>query len=149
VSSLAALPAPSAVGSSSSGPTAIRRALSSDAAPVQAIRATTAPARKAPDAVEDYDARRASSTSATSERGVASGNGAFQIGVDGGTSAARSVSPTGSTVSSAAFVTQSLSQEVIGAGLHIEPWNDAINAYSRADAGAAVGGRSGGTSFVV
>jgi len=38
---------------------------------------------------------------------------------------------------------------VIGAGLHIEPWNDAISAYSRADAGSAVGGRSGGTSIVV
>jgi len=149
VSSLAALPAPSAVASSSSGPAAIRRALMSDAAPVQAIRATTAPARKAPDAVEEYDARRASSTTTASERGASGGSGVFQVGVDGGTSAATSVSLTGSTVSSAAFVTQSLSQEVIGAGLHIEPWNDAINAYSRADAGAAVGGRSGGTSFVV
>lgn len=149
MSSLAALPAPTAVTSSSSGPTAIRRALISDAAPVQAIRATTAPTRKAPDAIEEYDARRASSATGASERGGAGGSGGSRTDVDGGTPSVGSVSLAGSATSSSAFVAQSLSQEVIGAGLHIEPWNDAIDAYSRADAGAAAGGRSGGTSFVV
>lgn len=36
---------------------------------------------------------------------------------------------------SAAFTAQSIHQEAMGAGLHIEPWSDAIDAYRRADAG--------------
>lgn len=33
------------------------------------------------------------------------------------------------------FLTQSIHQEAMGAGLHIEPWSNAIGAYRRADAG--------------
>lgn len=35
----------------------------------------------------------------------------------------------------AGFVTQSIHQEAMGTGLHIEPWPAAIGAYRRADAG--------------
>lgn len=33
------------------------------------------------------------------------------------------------------FVTQSIAQEAVGPGLHIEPWQSAIQAYRRADTG--------------
>jgi hypothetical protein len=33
------------------------------------------------------------------------------------------------------FVTQSIAQEAVGTGLHIEPWQSAIQAYRRADTG--------------
>lgn len=59
----------------------------------------------------------------------------------GNETAAPNIALTAPVPASIGFATQSLAQETIGAGLHIEPWGQALSAYRHADIGSGdVGG---------
>lgn len=51
-----------------------------------------------------------------------------------------------SATPNAGFIAQSIHQDAMGSGLHIEPWSAAINAYRKADAAAFAVGASAGMS---
>ncbi|MDQ2104711.1 hypothetical protein [Azospirillum isscasi] len=51
-----------------------------------------------------------------------------------------------SATPNAGFIAQSIHQDAMGNGLHIEPWSAAITAYRKADAAAYATGASAGMS---
>lgn len=153
MSSILALPAPSSLPSSSTYGRA-RALLASEAPPVT-------PVRQIPD---EQQQRRQQSNQTTDAVGASPsddtgvvGNGRrraatnFNAGEnnDGGNrNAARPADAlrTQDPGPTSGFVTQSLYQEAMGSGLHIEPWAQALGAYRRAD---AAGAQSGGLAVVV
>lgn len=107
--------------------------LESKAVPVTPVRAVSNDQAGIDEAVSSGDSRN---TTVDDVRGRASEAGNSSLPAK--QSSGNPVTATAATPAagpSAAFVTQSISQEVMGAGLYIEPWNDAISAYRRADAG--------------
>lgn len=85
--------------------------------------------------------QRGGRASGSAARGRARGSGGTDggiTGVAGGGSDAGPVTATPVPLSAGpttGFVTQSIAQEAVGTGLHIERWSTAIQAYRRADAG--------------
>ena len=85
--------------------------------------------------------QRGGRASGSTARGTARGAGGTDGGtavVAGGGSDAGPVTATPVPLSAGpttGFVTQSIAQEAVGPGLHIEPWQSAIQAYRRADSG--------------
>ena len=53
-------------------------------------------------------------------------------------------SPRLSATPNAGFIAQSIHQDAMGSGLHIEPWSAAITAYRKAPAPGDAGGGAGG-----
>lgn len=135
MSSLIALPSPSSISAASSGLAALRRA-AADASPVEAVRATSPARRQSPERIDDTDTRSSTSVGATGERGLAAGTAVAASGAETA-SGTTTVALGTDTPSSSAFITQSLSQEVVGRGLHIEPWRAAVGAYARAEDAAS------------
>lgn len=146
MSTIAALPAPSSASGSSSLAT-LKRMLGSGAAPVQPIRPlpedTTRRQSNGIGTVDDSDSKRQTAVEAARTRTESASTG----GTGGETSTAESpdegpVTATAAKPSSGpaiGFVAQSISQEALGAGLHIEPWDEALTAYRRAEAGPSGG----------
>ncbi|RJF82273.1 hypothetical protein D3877_19710 [Azospirillum cavernae] len=146
MSTLLALPSPSSA-QSPSGLAKLRQMLASDAPAVQPIRRVPGEDERKrsssdqPLEATDEALRRSGQTGTDETRAASRSTGGASSGfaIGGGASAANgpvSPGPTPQTaLPNAGFITQSLHQEVVGQGLHIEPWTDAIDAYRRADAG--------------
>ncbi len=147
MSTLLALPSPSLSAQSPSGLAKLRQMLASDAAAVQPIRRVPGEEERKrsssdqPLSATDEALRRSSETGTdqarSSNRTTAGAASGFASATDSaGGNGPVSPGPTPQTaLPNAGFVTQSLHQEVVGDGLHIEPWTEAIDAYRRADAG--------------
>ncbi len=145
MSTLLALPSPSSA-QSPSGLAKLRQMLASDAPAVQPIRRVPGEDERKrsssdqPLEATDEALRRSGQAGADQSRAatktVGGASGGFAIGGASAASGPVSPGPTPQTaLPNAGFITQSLHQEVVGSGLHIEPWTDAIDAYRRADAG--------------
>ncbi len=141
MTSIAALPAPAAV----SGPTSLARAkalLMSDALPVQPIKAIPGEAPRRPydeiaasgDAVESASFGGTDAVGARARRPDGKDREPPAGRTEDGPVTAR---PSGLAAPgpTPGYVTQSIHQEALGSGLHIEPWTAAIDAYRRADRG--------------
>ncbi|MEI8395352.1 MAG: hypothetical protein WCF85_11495 [Rhodospirillaceae bacterium] len=110
----------------------------------------------------EEDRRRSSNTAAGSNGAAGTGAAASASGEEGGAGSA-GAAPSAPSASSSplrfslssngggsiGFATQQLSQETVGAGLHIEPWQAALSSYRSADALSASSGRSRSTGLVV
>ncbi|AWK87201.1 hypothetical protein [Azospirillum thermophilum] len=146
MSSIAALPPPSAA-QPVSGVSKLRQMLASDAVAVTPIRRIpgeeerrrSSPELEAADeALKGSGRARLDETQGRTRGAGASAGGTAAGGPDGG--AAVSGGPVPLTgLPNARFVAQSIHQEAMGTGLHIEPWSSAIAAYRKADAGPAGG----------
>lgn len=150
VTSIAAIPPPSAfVRSAAPGGTLkLRQLLESDAIPVRPIQPIPDEERRlrdqrvadAPQTSEDA-VRRGGGLSGDEVRGRALDNsasaGQSRVG-DGSRPESPSPPPPPQQQTAASpstgFLTQSIAQEAIGSGLHIEPWAAALGAYRRAAA---------------
>ncbi|WP_449233565.1 hypothetical protein [Azospirillum doebereinerae] len=145
MSSIPALPSPSSA-QSPTGLAKLRQMLASDAAAVQPIRRVPGEdERKRSEAQTKLDAtddalkgsgRAETEQTGTRSRAAGTSAGGFSIGgtaTDSGPVTATAAAP--SALPNAGFETQRIHQEIVGEGLHIEPWSDAIEAYRRADAG--------------
>ncbi len=145
---LSTVPAISSLSSaqSVSGLTKLRQLLASDAVQVQPIRRVPGEDERkrsssdgklgATDEALKGSGRAEADQTRSRARAAGTATGGFSVngsGADSGPVVGGAVSQ--SALPNAGFVTQSLHQEVVGAGLHIEPWADAIEAYRRADAG--------------
>ncbi|WP_244439295.1 hypothetical protein [Azospirillum baldaniorum] len=137
-----------------SGMSRLRQMLASEAIAVQPIRRVPG----------EQERRRSDDVSATddalksgnrTELGGAEGNRAGRAGssskfaLDDAESDDRPVtgaSPRLSATPNAGFIAQSIHQDAMGSGLHIEPWSTAITAYRKADAAAYAAGTSAGMS---
>lgn len=146
MSTLLALPSPSSSAQSPSGLAKLRQMLASDAAAVQPIRRVPGEEERKrsssdqPLSATDEALRRSGETGTDQTRATSRATAGAATGFAAADSAASSgpVSPgplPQTALPNAGFVTQSLHQEVVGQGLHIEPWTEAIDAYRRADAG--------------
>lgn len=141
VSSILALPPPSQA-TSSSGLPSLRKLLSSDALPVTAVR-PVAPRddQRRPESLRELEEAQERSVARTRSRsGDAGGSASSGSATD--SPAREPVTATASPPSAgpvAGYVAQVIHQEVVGQGLHIEPWDAAIDAYRRADAGPSGG----------
>lgn len=145
MSTILALPSPSSA-QSPSGLAKLRQMLASDAAQVQPVRripgederrraASDNKLEPTDDALKGSGRAEADQTR-TRSRTAGSSAGGFTIGGAATDSGPVSPGPVPQTaLPNAGFVAQSIHQEAIGSGLHIEPWSDAIQAYRRADAG--------------
>lgn len=154
MSAILALPAPTSLPATSTAGRA-RALLSSEALPVTAIRPTPDQDRRQQlrqeagfDAVDSSD-----SSSADAARAIGGGRSQRgQAAESQGDSGGGARQGQGATVSdplqtqnagpSAGFVAQSLYQENMGSGLHIEPWDQALGAYRRAEAATALNSRA-------
>ena len=151
VTSIAAIPPPSPYvrGSAPSGMAKLRQMLESDAIAVRPIQAIPDESRRLRDP-------NLASAAESSEEGIyrsrgTSGDevrsrpldrrsgtdaprveGGFQP--DGAAPPASLPRPQAAASPSTGFLTQSIAQEAMGSGLHIEPWRAAIGAYRRAGA---------------
>jgi len=148
VSLIPALPSP-LVTTASSGPSGVaklKQMLMSDViavTPVKPIPGEGQPqGRRRDDVQQTEDAvRRGGRASGAAARGTAGSTGETDGGsprVAGGGSDAGPVTASPVPLSAGptvGFVTQSIAQEAVGTGLHIEPWQSAIQAYRRADSG--------------
>lgn len=131
----------------------IRQMLASEAIAVQPIRRVPG----------EQERRRSDDVSATddalksgqrAELGGAEGNRAGRAGsskfalddAEAGDGPVTGTSPRLSAMPNAGFIAQSIHQDAMGSGLHIEPWSAAINAYRKADAAAYAAGASAGMS---
>lgn len=148
MSNIAALPALSSASGSSSLAT-LKRMLGSDAAPVLPIRSlpedTTRRQSSGVETIDDSDSKRRAAVEATRTRTESAGTGntgaetpASDSTEEGPVTASAAKLSSGPAIG---FVAQSISQETLGAGLHIEPWDEALSAYRRAEAGPATGPR--------
>ncbi len=90
------------------------------------------------------------------ELGGAEGNRAGRAGssarfslddAEAGDGPVSGASPRLSATPNAGFIAQSIHQDAMGSGLHIEPWRAAIAAYRKADAAAYAAGASAGFSI--
>ncbi|WP_247894998.1 hypothetical protein [Azospirillum brasilense] len=132
----------------------IRQMLASEAIAVLPIRRVPG----------DEERRRSEDVSTTddalksgkrTELGGAQGNRAGRAGsstkfalddAEGDDGPVTGASPRLSATPNAAFIAQSIHQDAMGSGLHIEPWSAAITAYRKADAAAYAAGTSAGMS---
>lgn len=154
MSAILALPAPTSLPAISTAGRA-RALLSSEALPVTAIRPTPDQERRQQlrqaAGFDEVDGESSSADSARaigggrSQRGQATegqnndaGGGARQ----GQGAAVSDPLQTQNAGPSAGFVAQSLYQESMGSGLHIEPWDQALGAYRRAEAATALNSRA-------
>lgn len=145
MSSIAALPPPSSA-PTQSGLAVLRKLLTSDALPVTPVRPIPGQEqrRSRPDVEATDDALQGARGSAGAAARGRSGE-ADPTGTGGGNSGRNPAGPVTATASaptagpSAAFLAQSIHQEMMGAGLTIEPWDAAITAYRRAEAGPPAG----------
>lgn len=147
MSSLLALPPPT-TSQSATGLGKLRQILASDAAAVQPIRripGETERQRQPDTDVETTDdalsgGNRAGGAATTTERGAkgSTAAGGFAVGSVGDQNAVSPGPVPLTTTPNAGFVAQSIHQDSLGTGLHIEPWPQAILAYQKA-AGAAFG----------
>lgn len=130
------------------GPTGLaklRQMLASDAAAVQPIRRVPGEEerkRSSDSKLEATDDALKGSgraeTEQTGGRSRAAGAGAATFRLGGSAADDGPVTATAAPLSAlpnAGFETQRIHQEIVGEGLHIEPWADAIEAYRRADGG--------------
>lgn len=148
VTSIAAIPPPSAYVRSSAptGTLKLRQMLESDAIAVRPIQPIPDEERRLRDPRVDESqqtsedaVRRGSGASGDAVRSRAPGSAteAGQPRAEGGSRAAPLPSPPQQQAAaspSTGFLTQSIAQEAIGNGLHIEPWAAALGAYRRAAA---------------
>jgi len=148
VTSFLALPPPSAAtgASAPSGFGRLRQMAASEAIPVTPVRPVAEPGQRAAPFQDgeveatDEAVRRHRQTGRGDERGRAGetrgGGTAFRFGDS--LPPERPVHPSpmprgmGPTI---AFLTQTIAQEAMGTGLHIEPWRTALGAYHRAGSG--------------
>lgn len=156
MAAILALPPPSSLPATTTTGRA-KALLASDALPVSAIRQVPdedrrrqlrQAAEQAQKSVDDGTEAGAASVKNRNGRPTA---GSFQPETAAGAAAPAQDRPrvdlqTRNSGPSSAFVAQSLYQESMGSGLHIEPWAQAINAYQRADA-AGMQTRRGGLSL--
>lgn len=153
MSAILALPAPVSLPATSTAGRA-RALLASEALPVTAIRPTPDQDRRQQlrQAV-GFDAVDGDSSSADSARAIGGGRSQRGQATEGrGDSGDGARQEQGAAVSdplqtqnagpSAGFVAQSLYQESMGSGLHIEPWDQALGAYRRAEAATALNSRA-------
>ncbi len=152
MAALLALPPPSSLPASTTTGRA-KALLASDAPPVAAIRRVPdedrrrqlqQAAEQAQATVDDGAGTGAASVKNRSGRPTA---GSFQPETAAGAATTAQERPrvdlqTRNAGPSSAFVAQSLYQESMGSGLHIEPWAQAISAYQRADNAGAQTWRS-------
>lgn len=156
VTSIAAIAPPSTYlrASAPSGTAKLRQMLASDAIAVRPVQpipdekqrlpkrnvdSTTDASAEAP----EYDVRRSRGPDSEEVRSRPIGQrpSTGETRTDGGfrpdepPPSARPPSPSAAASPSTGFVTQSIAQEAIGNGLHIEPWRTAISAYRRAGSG--------------
>jgi hypothetical protein len=115
--------------------------LGSDAAPVQPIRPIpeqqNRPRPETVETVEEDGTRRSGGVGTATARTARSADtpaGSQSDSADQGplratAMAAATAGPT------SGYLAQTIAQESIGPGLHIEPWDDALTAYRRADSG--------------
>lgn len=152
MSSIPALPSPTSA-QSLSGLSRIRQMLASDAPAIQPVRRIPGqqerPQREDVSATDDAlkGSKRAELGGADESRARRSGaSGGFSLNTgDGGEGPVTPGPGPLTATANAAFVAQSIYQDAMGSGLHIEPWPAAIQAYQKA-AGAAMGTASGGVS---
>lgn len=158
VTSIAAIAPPSAYlrgPTAPSGTAKLRQLLASDAIPVRPIQPIPDEKARRPDRGIDQSSETAEDTPETGirrSRGPAGGEVRSRpLGQSSGAEETRSggfrpdappppppaalPTPTAAASPSTGFLTQSIAQEAIGNGLHIEPWRAAISAYRRAGAG--------------
>ncbi|MGQ9370953.1 hypothetical protein [Azospirillum sp. A39] len=148
MTAIAALPPPSASSpaSSPSGVARLKAMLTSDAipvTPVQSIPGEQQRRRQQPEieATDDAVDRGARAATAESRRraGGSGGSAGGDLPAGGGGRAPVSAGPVPLTAGpTAGYVAQTIAQEAIGTGLHIEPWNAALAAYRRAASGPAM-----------
>lgn len=144
--SIPALPSPSSA-QPLSGLAKVRQMLASDAIPVQPIRRVPGEEerRRSADIGATGDALQSSKRTELDETGErrarrsGSSRGGFTLGGRGEDGPVTPGLVPLTATPNAGFVTQSIHQEAMGAGLHIEPWSSAIQAYRRADAGPDTG----------
>ncbi|WP_029006877.1 hypothetical protein [Azospirillum halopraeferens] len=149
MTAIAALPPPSAFGpaSGSSGLGRLKTLLMSEAipvTPVQPIPGEQQRRRQEPEieATEDSVGRggRAGTSDGRRRAGGAgdTGGGGFAAG-GGDERGPVTASPVPLTAGpTAGYVAQTIAQEAIGTGLHIEPWGAALAAYRRAESGPSM-----------
>ncbi len=142
MSRILALPPPSPFANAAalSGVARLRQILASDATPFMAAVAERR--RRADAGVENDSTRRNRRVAGSSRR---DGAQAIKKALENGTLRIEDFldllpDPLPSLLfslvdSTTGFLTQSIAQEVIGSGLHIEPWDEAINAYRQASMG--------------
>ncbi|WP_114856948.1 hypothetical protein [Azospirillum brasilense] len=128
--------------------------LASEAIAVQPIRRVPGePERRRSDDVSAADDALKSGN--RTELGGADGNRAGRAGssstfalgdAEAGDRPVTGASPRLSARPNAGFLAQSIHQDAMGSGLHIEPWSAAISAYRKADAAAYATGASAGVS---
>ncbi|HEY0833144.1 MAG TPA: hypothetical protein VGE72_04460 [Azospirillum sp.] len=130
--------------SAPSGVAKLKQMLMSEAIPVTPIRPIPGegqPQGRRRDEVEETEdavrrgGRASGSDAGTTARGAGTAGGGA-AGTNGGESGPVTPGPVSLGAGPmVGFVTQSIAQEAVGPGLHIEPWPEAIQAYRRADAG--------------
>ena len=122
----------------------IRQMLASDAAAIQPIRRVpgeqerqrSADVREAEDALKG--GKRAELDGAGGSRTRRSGSsGGFSLNSDEGEGPVAPGPVPLTATPNAGFVAQSIHQDAMGSGLHIEPWPEAIQAYEKAASSAA------------
>lgn len=137
-----------------SGMSKIRQMLASEAIAVQPIRRVPGEQerRRSDDISATDDALKSGSRT---ELGKAEGNRAGRAGsssafalddAEAGNRPVTGASPRLSAMPNAGFLAQSIHQDAMGSGLHIEPWSAAISAYRKADAAAYAASASAGMS---
>jgi len=122
----------------------LRRMLTSDAIPVTPIRPIPDERQRRSGGMEPSEDAVRRNTRATGSdgrdrtraTGEARQSGAFQLGESQDVPPNPvSLPPSLATGPTTGFLTQSIAQEAMGSGLHIEPWDTAISAYRRAASG--------------
>lgn len=141
MSSIAALPPPSAATGSTSLVT-LRKMLASDALPVTPVRPIPENERRRQqpevDATDDAT-QGARGTGLANTRARSAGDDGERSRRDDRDGPVTATPQPLTGAPNAGYVAQSIHQEAMGPGLHIEPWDAAIQAYRRADAGAPAG----------
>ncbi|MBP2293504.1 hypothetical protein [Azospirillum rugosum] len=151
MSSIPALPSPASA-QPQSGLSRIRQMLASDAPAIQPVRRVPGqqerPQRQDVSATDDAlkGGKSAQLDGADGSRTRRSGaSGGFSLNTDDGEKPVTPGPVPLTATPNAGFVAQSIHQDAMGDGLHIEPWPAAIQAYEKA-AGAALGAAAGGVS---